>query len=142
MAGDPLRDAFRALLETVKGEQSITWSTKDTLNTSENPDVSAPYLELTFDGGSEAQGTFGSPGSNLHDEVGQVSLNVYTALGSDRDLAEVYTRRLRNGFRGRLFTTADSRQVFIDAVSPPSGTPDGGLWVETILISYSTTNLG
>ncbi len=142
MAGDPLRDAFRSLLATVKTEQSITWATKDTLNTSENPDAAAPYLELTFDGGSEQQGTFGVPGQNLHDEVGQVTVNVCTPLGSNRDLAEDYTRRLRTALRGRNFTTAEDREVFIDAISPPSGAPDGGLWVESILISYSTTNLG
>lgn len=141
--GDPLRDAFRALLATVKTEKSIAWATKDTLNTTENPDASAPYLELEFDGGSEEQGTFGAPASNLHDEFGQVRLNLYMPLGAEQAQGEVYARALRNGFRARRFQTSEGRDVSIDAVAPMSGGEAvGGMWVETIALSYRTTNLG
>jgi hypothetical protein len=143
MPGDPLRDAFRAQLTAVKTEKSIAWATKDTLNTSENPDADAPYLELEFDGGREEQGTFGSPSNNLHDEEGQVRLNIYMPLGDDQAQGEVYGRALRNGFRGRFFQTSEGRDVSIDAVTPMGGGETaGGMWVETIVLSYHTTNLG
>jgi hypothetical protein len=143
MAGDPLRDAFRALLSTVKTEKSIAWATKDTLNTDDNPDAGAPYLELAFDGGGEKQGTFGSPGNNLHDEEGQVRLNIYMPLGAEQAQGEVYARALRNGFRSRQFQTSEGRDVLIDAVTPMGGGETaGGMWVETIVLSYQTTNLG
>lgn len=141
--GDPLRDGFRALLSTVKTEKSIAWATRDTLNTAENPDAGAPYLELEFDGGSEEQGTFGAPGSNLHDETGQVRLNIYMPLGESQVQGEVYARALRNGFRARLFQTSEGRDVSIDAVAPLGGGETvGGMWLETIVLSYRTTNLG
>jgi len=143
MPGDPLRDAFRTLLATVKTEKSIAWATKDTLNTAENPDASAPYLELAFDGGTEEQGTFGVPGGNLHDEEGQVRLNIYMPMGSEQAQGEVYGRALRNGFRARKFQTSEGRDVYIDAVTPMGGGETmGGMWVETIALSYRTTNLG
>lgn len=143
MPGDPLRDAFRTLLTTVKTEKSIAWPTKDTLNTDENPGAGEPYLELAFDGGNEAQGTFGAPGGNLHDEEGQVRLNIYMPLGAEQAQGEVYGRALRNGFRARLFQTSEGRDVSIDAVTPMGGGETmGGMWVETIALSYRTTNLG
>lgn len=143
MPGDPLRDAFRTLLATVKTERSIAWPTKDTLNTSENPDASEPYLELAFDGGAEAQGTFGAPGGNLHDEEGQVRLNVYMPMGTEQAQGEVYGRALRTGFRARKFLTSEGRDVSIDAVTPMGGGETlGGMWLETIVLSYRTTNLG
>lgn len=143
MPGDPLRDAFRALLSTVKTEKSIAWATKDTLNTAENPDAAEPYLELEFDGGREEQATFGAPGGNLHDEDGQVRLNLYMPLGADQAQGEVYGRALRNGFRARQFQTSEGRDVSIEAVTPMEGGETvGGMWLETIVLSYRTTNLG
>lgn len=153
MAGDTLRDAFRAELATVRTAESIAWPIKDTLNTSVQPNPPAAavassasgYLELEFPGGSEAQYTYGAPAANLHREQGQVTVNVVTRLRTgttNRDLAETYAAAIRSAFRMRRFA-AGSRSIRITAVAPMSGGHDeGGMWVESVALGYEVYNVG
>jgi len=153
MAGDPLRDAFRAELATIRTAASIAWPIKDTLNTSEQPNppaagvasTAAGHLELEFPGGSEAQYTFGAPAANFHREQGQVTVNVVTRLRTgttNRDLAETYAAAIRSAFRMRRFA-AGSRSIRITAVAPMGGGHDeGGNWVESVALGYEVFNIG
>lgn len=152
MAGDTLRDAFRAELATIRTAASIAWPIKDTLNTSTQPNPpvagaassAAGHLELEFPGGSEAQYTFGAPSANLHREEGQVTVNVATRLrtgSTNRDLAETYAASIRSAFRMRRFA-AGSRSIRITAVAPMGGGHDeGGLWVESVALAYEIYNV-
>jgi len=154
MAGDTLRDAFRAELATVLAvSPSIPWTVKDTLNTAEQPappaaavaGSAAGYFEIEFPGGSEAQFTFGAPGANLHREQGQVTIRAVTRLRSgttNRDLAESYLATVRDRFRMRRFA-AGSRSIRITAVAPMGGGFDeGGMWVESVALGYEIYNVG
>jgi len=147
MAGDPLRDAFRTELDAIRLSASIDWPIEDTLNTVENPDSSHPYLELEFPGGSEFQATFGSPGNNLHRELGQVTVRVVTPLGAGkamRDQAETYAATIRAAFRMRRFAVAGSSSgVRITDTAPMGGGHDeAGLWAESVALGYEIYNLG
>lgn len=142
MAGDTLRDAFRTRLQTHVTAASIALPIKDVVNTGVNPDASTAFLALEFPGGSEAQYTFGVPGSNLWREEGQVTLRVYARLGRDRDTCEAAAEALRNRFRGDRFA-AGSRTVRILEVMPMGGGQDeGGLWVESVALGYQTYSTG
>lgn len=145
MAGDTLRDAFRAELATIKTAASITWDIRDTLNTEDNPDASEGYIELEFPGGSEVQFTFGAPGDNLHREQGQVTVRVVTPLGAGttmRDLAETYAAAIRSAFRMRRFA-AGSRSIRITDTAPMGGGHDeAGLWAESVALGYEIYNVG
>jgi len=153
MAGDTLRDAFRAELATVRAAASILWPIKDTLNTATQPNPPAAgaaasvagHIELEFLGGSEAQYTFGAPAANLHRERGQVTVHVVTRLRTgtaNRDLAEAYAAAIRSAFRMRRFA-AGSRSIRITAVAPMGGGFDeGGMWSESIGLAYEIYNVG
>lgn len=144
MAGDPLRDAFRAELEAVRVATSIPWLVKDTLNTNVNPDAGAGFLSLEFPGGAEGQYTFGAPGSNLHQERGQVTVRVCSPRGNvaNRDLAETYAAAIRSAFRMRRFAVG-SRSVRITSVGPMGeGEDEGGMWSESLALGYEIYNVG
>lgn len=142
MAGDTLRDAFRARLATHRTTAGVSLAIKDTVNTTENPDASAGYLELEFPGGSEGQYTFGAPGSNLHMEDCQVTLRVCMPLGSSRDTGEAAAEALRNLFRMDRFA-AGSRTVRITATAPMGGGQDeAGMWAESVALGYRVFNTG
>jgi hypothetical protein len=146
MAGDTLRDAFRAKLDTILTDNpSIAWAQIDTLNTGIRPDASTGYFELEFPGGSEQQYTFGAPGANLHREQGQVTLRavVHRNAGkTERDNAESYIETIRNAFRMARFA-AGSRTVRITATGAMGGGQDeAGMWAESIALSYQVFNTG
>lgn len=149
MAGDPLRDAFRTQLAAIRTALAATYpaifAIKDLINTVENP-APTEFIDLEFLGGSEAQYTFGAPGSNLFREEGQVTVRVCTKLGAGttkRDLAETYATAIRAAFRSqtyRLFS-AGSLTVRITSTAPMGGGfDDGGLWMETVALGYETYN--
>ena len=141
MAGDPLRDAFRTRLAAHRTTAGVTWSIIDTLNTTEDPDAATGYLELEFPGGSESQYTFGAPGADLHDEQGQVTLNVVAPLGGLRDTAETYAAALRALFRKDRFAVG-SRSCRITSTAPMGGGhTEGGLWVESVALGYQIFNV-
>ena len=146
MAGDTLRDAFRAKLDAILAANgSITWTQKDTLNTGLRPDASTGYFELEFPGGGEAQFTFGAPGSNFHREQGQVTLRAVTPLNAgttERNKAEAYIETIRAAFRMARFS-AGSRTVRITATGAMGGGQDeAGMWAESIALSYEVYNTG
>lgn len=154
MAGDPLRDAFRAELAAVLAvSPTIPWTVKDVQNTAEQPappaagvaGSSAGWFEIEFPGGSEQQYTFGAPGLNWHRERGQVTIRAVTRLRAGktiRDLAESYLSTVRSRFRLRRFS-AGSLQVRIIATMPMGGGVDeGGQWVESLALEYQMFNVG
>lgn len=149
MAGDTLRDAFRAKLDAViaAASPSIAWVRRDTLNTGDNPDASGGYIDLQFVGGDETQFTFGAPGANLHRELGPVFVHVVAPLASspasttERDTAERYAGQIRTGFRMARFA-AGSQSVRITATaSAAGGVIEGGMWAETIALQYEVFNI-
>lgn len=155
MAGDPLRDAFRAELATViaAGSPAISWTVKDVDNTVEQPAPpaagvaasSAGWFELEFPGAVEGQYTFGSPGNNLHRETGQVTIRAVTRLRAGktiRDLAEAYLDQIRRGFRMRRFTSG-SLAIRVTSTAPlGDGETEGGQWVVSLALAYSVFNRG
>jgi hypothetical protein len=146
MAGDTLRDAFRAKLDAIlAANPSIAWAQIDTLNTGIRPDASTGYFELEFPGGSEQQYTFGAPGANLHREQGQVTLRavVHRNAGkTERDNAESYIETIRDAFRMARFA-AGSRTVRITATGAMGGGQDeAGMWAESIALFYQVFNTG
>jgi hypothetical protein len=146
MAGDTLRDAFRAKLDAIlQANPSITWARIDTLNTGIRPDASTGYFELEFPGGGEQQYTFGAPGANLHREQGQVTLRavVHRNAGkTERDNAESYIETIRDAFRMARFA-AGSRTVRITSTGAMGGGQDeAGMWAESIALSYEVFNTG
>ena len=146
MAGDTLRDAFRTRLAThCTTSPATTRSPKDLVNTVENPDAAAPgYVYLEFPGGNEQQYSFGAPGSNFFQEQGQVTLRVASPLGAGttvRDTAEVDAGLLRARFRNDRFAVG-SVSCRIVAVHPMGeGMDEGGMWVESVAISYEVYNV-
>lgn len=141
MAGDPLRDAFRAELETVRVAASVPWSVRDTLSTGDQPDAGTGYLELEFPGGSE-EPYARAPAASLYQEVGQVTVRVVAPLRRSRDLAEAYAASIRNGFRSRRFPCG-GRTIAILATAPlGDGHDEGGLWAESFGLRYRIFNVG
>lgn len=142
MAGDTLRDAFRAQLAAHVDTASIELPVVDIVNTGHNPDAAAGFIALEFPGGTEDQYTFGAPGSNLWRENGQVTIRIYTPLGRDRDVGEAAAEALRDLFRNDRFA-AGSRTVRIVTTAPMGGGQDeAGLWAESIALGYQTFNEG
>ena len=147
MAGDTLRDAFRSELDAViaAASPSIAWTRVDTTDTDTAPDAGSGFFDLEFLGGDEGQYTFGAPGSNLHLETGNVAIHAMTPLArskTTRDLAERYLGQIRTAFRMRRFS-AGSVQVRITGVAPMGGGAiDGGMWAETLVLSYEVFNVG
>lgn len=154
MAGDTLRDAFRAELAIVRTAASIPWPIKDTDNTSEQPSppaadaaaTAAGHLEIEMPAGPpEEQYTFGAPGANLHREQNHVTIRVMTKLRAGqtvRDLAETYAAAIRAAFRMRRFA-AGSRSIRIRATAPMGdGFDEGGLWGVSVALFYEIYNVG
>lgn len=155
MAGDTLRDAFRAELDNVirDASPSISWTRRDLQNTTTPATLHAAnaaaasqgWFEIDFMGGSEEQYTFGAGSSDLHRETGQVTVRAVTRLGAGdavRDTAERYVEQIRTAFRKRRFM-AGSTKVFVDAVQPMGGGfGEGGEWVESFAIAYRRYNVG
>lgn len=152
MAGDPLRDAFRSELATVLAvSPAITWPVKDLQNTtiqSEPPAADATvqgWFEIEFMGASEAQYTFGAPGSNFHQEQGQVTVRVVTRLragSTTRDLAEGYLATVRARFRGRRFAVGSLSCRITDTAPMGGGQDEAGMWVESLALGYEIFNVG
>lgn len=154
MAGDPLRDAFRAELVTVLAvATAIPWPVKDVLNTTDQSGPPAAdavansqgHFEIEFPGAGEAQYTFGAPGANFHREQGQVTIRAVTRLRAGatvRDLAEAYLAIVRSRFRMRRFAVG-SLQCRVTSTAPMGGGFDeAGMWVESIALAYEIYNVG
>ncbi len=152
MAGDPLRDAFRAELATVLAiTPAISWPVKDLQNTTELPAPPAAdatvqgWFEIEFPGASEAQYTFGAPGANFHQEQGQVTVRAVTRLRAGttvRDLAEGYLATVRSRFRGRRFAVGSLSCRITDTAPMGGGQDEAGMWVESLALGYEMFNIG
>lgn len=152
MAGSPFKDAWRTRLATHRAAiPLIAFPVKDTDNTSDQAGVPSAadvgHLELEFPGGPpDDQYTFGSPGNNLHDETGQVTLRVVTRLRAGvtvRDAAEAAAEGLRKKFRADRFGTSEGRVVRVTGVSPISdGHDEGGNYVLSVHFAYQIYNVG
>lgn len=154
MAGDPLRDAFRAELATVLAvSPAIPWPVKDLQNTTEQPAPAAAdaasagqgHFEIEFPGASEAQYTFGAPGSNFHRETGQVTIRAVTRLRAGttvRDLAEGYLATVRSRFRMRRFAVGSLTCRITDSAPMGGGQDEAGMWVESLALGYEIFNVG
>lgn len=153
MSGSPFKDAWRTRLATHRSAAgyTATWPIKDVDNTAEHPGVPSDavqgFLEFEFPGGPpDRQYTFGAPGSNLHDERGQVTLRVVSRLRAGatlRDAAEAIAEAMRSRFRNDRFDTSAGRTIRVDGVSPLSdGFDEGGTYVVTVLLSYQMFNVG
>lgn len=146
MAGDTLRDAFRAELAAVCNTAGVSWPIIDIINADDGqPDAGVNgWIAIEFVGGSEEQFTTGAPGSNLFRENGQVTVRVYApqaASAAMRDQAEAYAESIRNAFRARRFA-AGSRMIRIDSTAPLGlGQSDGGLWAESVALGYEIFNV-
>lgn len=154
MAGDPLRDAFRAQLATVLAiSPAIPWPVKDLQNTTQLPAPPAAdaansaqgHFEIEFPGATEAQYTFGAPGSNLHLEQGQVTIRAVTRLRAGttvRDLAEGYLATVRSRFRMRRFSVGSLQCRITDTAPMGGGQDEAGMWVESLALGYEIFNVG
>ncbi len=145
MAGDPLRDAFRAQLVTVCTDIGVAepWLVEDLVNTDADPDDSVPFISLEFPGGAESQFTTGAPGYNLFQENGQVTVVLHMPLAEHQAEAERHAAGIRTRFRNRRFTTSAGRQVRITETHPMGGGfDDSGLWIESVALGYETFNEG
>ena len=147
MAGDTVRDAFRAELDAVIAAASppIAWTRIDTLNTPTNPAPNEPHFDLEFGQGSEAQYTFGSPGNNFHRESAPVFVHVRAPLAQSleiREQAETYAAQVRTAFRGRRFAAGVGTIRIVGAAPMGAGQVAGGMWVETVALQYVVLNLG
>lgn len=147
MAGDSFRDAWRAELDAViaAASPSISWTRNDGLNTGTELDASTGYFEIGFTPGGETPYTFGAPGQNFHLQRGTVLIHVLCPLArstSMRDQAERYIEQVRTAFRARRFD-AGSVSVKVTGTTPAAGgETEGGMWVETISLSYELFNVG
>lgn len=142
MSGDPLHAAFLAHLTSELDEcgLALPWTVKDVRNTGENPDASAPWVDFEIIQGGTNQYTTGSPGSNLHQETGQITIAFNVPLGdtTNQALAGEYAYALMRRFlyTGTRFTS-DGRTVrLFSPLRMGAGETDGGEWIETMAVSY------
>lgn len=149
MAGDPIRDAFRAKLQQILDAASpaITWPIIDTDNGEENPDGAEPYIEIRFEGGVEVPFARGGDGSSFWQENSQVFIDFVVPLGDGREEQERNAYVVRNGFRGLFFNTSPESgaiQIEIVTAAPLGGGQgvDGGMNAKTIGIDYRIYNVG
>lgn len=138
MAGDPVRDAFRAQLALVPG----IWTIQRTENPNQQPGIGSRYVTLEWIDSVEEQASWGTPGANLWRVRGWVDIRLVSQRGQGSDAAEAMALAIRNYFRARRFATSEGRDVRIVEISPPGGGEDRGAWIEALLVQYETFNLG
>lgn len=158
MAGDPLRDAFRARVATIVGGGATWdgaaaasgtyagWNLVDTLNTTSKIGVKDKAITLRFNPAWEEQATTGAPGANLWREGGDVMIDFYVGLGTGHDAVELVARAMRDALRALAmggFAMTTGQIVRPTGVTPMGGDgADGGYWVETVAVSYKVFNTG
>ncbi len=138
MAGDPVKDAFRAQLVLVPG----MWTYKDTENPSTQPNVGGRFVTIEWMDSPERLLAWGSPGANLYQVNGFLQIHLKSPRGKGSAEAEVMARTTWTYFRARRFQTSESRDVRIVSVTQLGGEVDGAMWVESLLVEYDTKNLG
>lgn len=138
MAGDPVKDAFRAQLALVPG----MWTYKDTENPSPQPNVGSRFVTIEWMDSPERLLAWGAPGTNLYQVDGFLQIHLKSPRGKGSAEAEVMSRAAWTYFRARRFQTSESRDVRIVSVAQLGGEVDGAMWVESLLVEYETLNLG
>lgn len=142
MAGDPLHDAFLAHLGTELDEcgLALPWSVIDTRNTTARPDASRPYVDFEILPASADQFTTGSPGDNLHRETGQITISFKIPVGdtTNQNAAGSYANLLLRRFLypGTRFDCDDRTVRLFSPLRMGFGEDDGGMWIETMAVSY------
>lgn len=156
MAGHPFEDAVKADLDAIllAASPAIDWRRKDVASTGEQPgppaadadDALAGWFEIEFIGGDESQFTSGSPGNNLHREVGQITLRAVTRLQAGetvRDLAGAYMAQLASSYRARRIALDATRRIRVVGLMPMGeGQDEAGDWVRSLGIRYELFNVG
>lgn len=149
MAGDPLHVAFFAHLTTeLVDECSLVtpWTVKDTRNTGLNPDASAPYVDFEITPQSIDQYTTGAPGSNFHQEQGQIIISFKVPFGdaANQVIAGTYAAALlaRFLYSGTRFSVGDRTCRLFSPMRLSYGEDDGGMWIETMAVSYEIFHVG
>jgi hypothetical protein len=141
--GDPLEDAFRTELGNVLTAASIPWPLKDTENTGVQPKPSESWVDIRFEAPTETPRTWGSPGSNLWRERGDVEIGVFTRRNTGHDLLGTYALAIRNAFRDRRFSMTTGQSIKIETVTPlQAGRLEGAWWMRSVVLSYKVTNVG
>lgn len=149
MSGDPLHVAFAAHLASELTNEcgfASPWTVKDTRNTALVPDASAPYVDFEITAQPTDQYTTGAPGSNLHQEQGQIIIAWKVPFGdaANQLLAGTYAAALFNRFLylGTRFTVGSMTCRLFSPVRLGYGEDDGGMWIETMAVSYELFHIG
>jgi len=148
MSGDPLHAAFSTHIASELDEcgLALPWTVKDTRNTGLDPDAGAPYVDFEITPQPTAQYTTGAPGANLHQEQGQIIIAFTVPFGDSANqlLAGQYAAALFQRFLylGRRFTCGDRSVRLFLPVRLGYGENDGGMWIETMAVSYELFHVG
>lgn len=153
MAGDPLHAAFLAYLTSELDEVGLAlpWRIIDTRNTGQDPDATTPYVDFEITPQAADQYTTGAPGANLHREQGQIIIAFKVPFGdtvdatNHQDLAGEHAYALFRRWLSPTYNrfTCDSRQVRLFApLRLGFGEDDGGMWIETMAVSYELFHVG
>ncbi len=141
MAGDPVRDAFRAELASIVSGASIAWAIKDVENVYATADGATNFIALEFAGGDERMASLGNPGNDYWDERAAVFIRLVAPLNSGRATLEDYANTIRLAFRNRTFATAGGQRIRTNS-GPPEGGPVGARWIATVSVAYRTQPRG
>lgn len=153
MAGDPLHAAFLAYLTSELDEVGLAlpWRIIDTRNTGQDPDATTPYVDFEITPQPTVQYTTGAPGSNLHQEQGQIIIAFKVPFGDTIDVTNhqdlagehayaLFRRWLSSNYNRFI---CDSRQVrLFSPLRLGFGEDDGGMWIETMAVSYELFHVG
>jgi len=150
--GDPVCDAFRTKLQDIldNAVPPITWLVEDTDNGTAAPDPGTPYIQIRFEGGgTESRFTWGAPGADFFEEIGDVFIDFLVALGGGREEQERNAHTVRTAFASlahRFFYTSvasGSLRIEITNASPLGAAQgvDGAMSSKTIGLSYRIYNV-
>lgn len=148
MAGDPLHAAFSTHLASELDEcgLALPWTVKDTRNTGTNPDASAPYVDFEITPQAVEQMTASAPGANDHREQGQIIIAFLVPVGdaANQLLAGQYAAALLQRFLylGTRFTVGSRTARLFSPLRLGYGEDDGGMWTETMAVSYELFHVG
>lgn len=128
----------------------ITWVVQDTDNSpGDSPDASSSYIQIRFEGGNESRMTWGAPGSDYFEEIGDVYIDFLVPLGDGREEQERHARTVREAFASvthRFFHTSvasSSIRIEITTASPLGAAQgvDGAMSCKTIGLGYRIYNV-
>ena len=125
---------------------ALPWSVIDTRNTTARPDASRPYVDFEIIAGGNPQFTTGSPGANLHQETGQITIAWKVPIRDEANqaLAGQYAYALLKRFLylGTRFDCDDRQVRLSEPLRMGDGQNEAGLWIETMAVSYKLFHVG